>query len=602
MKQPLKSLLSLLLAMCMALSLAGTAVWAAEDVSPAAEESVVAQAEEAAPAEDAAPVQEAAPVEDAPAEDAPAEEPAEEPAEAAVPAEGEVEPQLAPAYYPTDLTVTGTGVDTLSVKWTHGDLPGMTGSNRILLEGRDITAGGSWEKLYSTLISNARSTTTNSGSGSQWGDLPLVTRHQYEFRLCYTDEYGNRGTEATAGPATYYNKDQEKALVQQKITNYLTVGLSPSEGENKVYTSAYDEKGLSANQTELLYNRPLYQMGVKFTGTSESTDPSNPGTLLNFHATYASRVPCNDAPASQVAYVEGLDYRLEGLWFINKNGQEQFQSLSESAVGEQDFSVNMNNLAFGCNYVKLRLICYGYSDYGVDQYWVEQPIYFNIVPGATPLGGTMALTNARTLSLGTVPGPTANVSETYMTIWYRAKGTADWSETSVPGGSSIQIGGLKPDTNYEWQAQYFIRSVDHNGAVQTLEGPKTDVFTTCTAVTAKPKVKSAKVSKSKVVFHKTRAAWIHGKWYPSQSWYTTEFTVTYTLDKPSKNIKGYTSNGVYARAKGNKVSFRMSVNTGKKKKKAKKASASLRSSTNPNQAGSTVSGLSPALKVKIKIK
>lgn len=506
----------------------------------------------------------------------------------------------------------------ISATITHGTrpLPAKNGM-KIIVEGA-IDGTNTWQTCEYLELSNAwgygeTSLSCQSGDGS-WKYLTLTTRTKYVFRACYTNEYGERSDYAYSQPMTYYSKTQETALLKQRIQNYLTVGLSAKEGENKVYTSAYDEKGLTANQTELLYNRPLYQLDVTFNGT----DTSNPD-LLKFHATYTSRVRDNGFQEGNDQYVEGLDFRLEGLWFVNQKGEEQFQSLSESA-GQQDFTVNLSEMGSGCNYIKPRLICYDRCGSGVKEYWVEEPIYFNVGFSATPLNTYSALTTKNAITLkpctnygGTLayddalPAAKGNVNEIGVFVWYRKKGTSRWTRKTFTGTNPPVITRLTPDTVYQWRAQYYIKSTDHTGAVQTITAPVTKVFNVCTAVSAKPKVKSCKVSKAKVVKHTIAGHYEKSgtnslKWVKKQVWYTTDFTVTYTFAKPSRNIKGYTSGGVYAPVKNGKVTFKMSVNSGKKKKKAKKFSTRLQSCTNINGPGVDVTGLSPVLKYNGKIK
>lgn len=617
MKRKLKSVLALLLALSMALSLLCGAVWAAEsdesstpDASVQTVEEVEApapekEAEQSAPSE--VPEEEKAPEEeDSEKGNAPAEE--ESPAKESSPAlENQEDPEdgpKAPTYSPTNLTVDPQSVGTITVSWTWNK-PTSTGTDQWLLEGRDTTLNGSWTTVDSGWISNSVYSRA-SGSGSKWGDLPLISGNEYEFRLCYTDlTYTKRGSAVqTANTTTYYNSAQEKALLQEKINKYLTTGLDPSEGEDKVYTAYYDGLGLSPNQTALRYNRPLYQLDLTFTGSSTA---ENGDALLNFHAQCASRVPGDST-------VKGLEFRMEGIYFINQNGEEQYQSLAGYDVTE-DFSVSLSELGYGCNYIRPKMICYGYSDYdGVSQYWEEEPFCFGMYPSSAPFSQYSALTTKDTLTLkpctnysGTLTYQNAlksfggNVSESGVKVWYRKKGASGWKEKKFK--KIPKISSLKADTVYEWKAQSYLVSQDPTGLSHTLNGPESKVFTVCTALSAKPQLKSCKVSGAKVKKHTlTRWSEILQKDVVVDTYYATEFKVTYTFKKPSKNIKGYTSGGVYAPVKNGKVTFTMHINTGKSKKKAKKFTVKLQSCTNTNGPGVEVSGLSPTLKYSGKIK
>lgn len=636
MKHPLKSLLALLLALCMSLSLLTAGVWAVDASDPASEDLSVQ--EELAPEEEVPAAEEESAAEDIDPVDENLADPADEeeiPAdEEEVPADNEevsaddeldedaLDVQSKPTYHPNALSVR-LDDSKISATITHGTRPTPAKAGmRIIIDGAEAGTN-SWKECENMDLGNnwtyGLSTLPCSSDDGSWGSLTLTSGHSYVFRACYTNEYSERSDYAYSDSIDYYSKTQDKATLQQRIQNYLTVGLSADEGKNMVYKSAYDEKGLTANKTELLYNRPLYQLDVKYTGTSVGTGLDQGDTMLNFSATYASRVRSNGFQQGDARYVEGLDFRLEGLWFVNKNGTEQYQSLSESA-GKQNFTVNLNEMGSGCNYIKLRLICYGYNTYGVKQYWVEEPIYFNVGFSATPLNTYSALTTKNAITLkpctnygGTLsydsalPAAKGNVRAVGMKVWYRKKGTSKWTPKTFSGTKPPVIKGLKPNTVYQWKAQYYITSKSHTGAIQTITAPETKVFNVCTAVTAKPKVKSCKVSKVKVVKHRIAAHWQktgtnRWSWIKEQVWYTTDFKVTYTFANASKNIKGYTSGGVYAPVKKGKVTFSMSVNTGKKKAKAKKFTAKLKSCTNTNGPGVDVSGLSPVLKYTGKIK
>lgn len=607
MKRNRKSVLALLLALCMAMSLLCTSVWAAEedtsvpDESAAPAEVVEVQEEEEAPGDESAPEEE----ESAPAAEAEDEAAAEE---------LEAQDDDYPNYLPKSVTVSMDG-SKIAMTIKHGTRPvPVKGSELIVIEGKDVTAGGSWVQCKDFNLGNKWSdpsvtySTASSDEGS-WGSLALVSGHTYQFRVCYTYPDGSKGEYVQSNEITYGSAKQDQASIQEKITKYLTVGLDSSEGEDRVYPANYDGIGLSANKTALFYNRPLYQLELDYTGSSTG---DNGDTLLNFHAVCASRVPgTSDA--------EGLEFRMEGIYFINRQGEEQYQPLAGYDTKE-DFTVSLNELGYGCNYVRPKMICYGYDDYdGVEQYYEDEPFCFGMHP-YNSLSQYSALTTNNAITLkpctnysGTLsydsalPSYKGNVSESGVTIWYRKKGASSWTKKKFKGTGIPKISGLKADTVYEWKAESYLVSKDPYGKSRTLPATSTTkVFTVCTAVGSKPKVKSCKVSGAKVTTHTIAAHWddVGSKlvWREKQVWYTTDFKVTYTFKNPSKNIKGYTSGGVYAAVKGGKVTFKMSVNTGKSKKKSTKFSTKLQSCTNINGPGYEVTGLSPTLKYSGKIK
>lgn len=604
MKRNRKSVLALLLALCMALSLLCTSVWAAEedtsvpDESAAAAEVVEVQEEEDTPGDESAPEA---------GEEAPAGEP-------------ELEPQADASsnYLPKSVTVSMDG-SKIAMTIKHGTRPvPVKDSELIVIEGKDVTAGGSWVQCEDFNLGNkwydpsVTYSTASSDEGS-WGSLALVSGHTYQFRVCYTYPDGSKGEYVQSNEIAYGSAKQDKASIQEQINKYLTVGLDPNnpkEGEARVYPAYYDGLGLSAGKTALLYNRPLYQLYLTFMGT---TTGDNGDTLLSFKAECASRVPgTSDA--------EGLEFRMEGIYFINRQGEEQYQALAGYDTTE-NFTVNLSELGYGCNYIRPKMICYGYQNFdGVDEYWEDEPFCFGMYPASTPLSEYSALTTKDTLTLkhctkygstlsydSALPSYKGNVSESGVTVWYRKKGASSWTKKKFKGTGIPKISGLKADTVYEWKAESYLVSKDPYGKSHTLPATSTTkVFTVCTAVGSNPTVKSCKVSGAKVTTHTIAAHWddVGSKlvWREKQVWYTTDFKVTYTFKNPSKNIKGYTSGGVYAPVKGGKVTFKMSVNTGKSKKKAKKFSTKLQSCTNENGPGYEVTGLSPTLKYSGKIK
>ena len=593
MKRKLKSVLALLLALSMALSLLCGAVWAAEsDESSTPDASVQTVEEVEAPA---------------PEKEAEQSAPSEVPEEEKAPEEEEEEAQLvsqddaAPTYAPSKVEVSMSDSKIAMIIY-HGTRPmSVKFEQRLIVEGTDVETD-SWQECENKNLGNdwqyGYPTTSYTSSDGSWGSLYLVSGHSYRFRVCYTYPDGTRSAYATSSTIVYGSAKQEKALLQEKINKYLT------EGEDKVDTAYYDGLGLSPNQTALHYNRPLYQLDLTFTGSSTA---ENGDALLNFHAQCASRVPGDST-------VKGLEFRMEGIYFINQNGEEQYQSLAGYDVTE-DFSVSLSELGYGCNYIRPKMICYGYSDYdGVSQYWEEEPFCFGMYPSSAPFSQYSALTTKDTLTLkpctnysGTLTYQNAlksfggNVSESGVKVWYRKKGASGWKEKKFK--KIPKISSLKADTVYEWKAQSYLVSQDPTGLSHTLNGPESKVFTVCTALSAKPQLKSCKVSGAKVKKHPlTRWSEILQKDVVVDTYYATEFKVTYTFKKPSKNIKGYTSGGVYAPVKNGKVTFTMHINTGKSKKKAKKFTVKLQSCTNTNGPGVEVSGLSPTLKYSGKIK
>ncbi len=649
MKNKLKSLLALLLALCMALSLCTVTVWAAEEDAgdgsisaqaeePEVEEAVSVQEEDEEPAPEEAEDEEPAPQEEPEAEpdepeEAEASQPEEtsepetqeqeesaEPEEAEEAQSDEVEPQAAPSYYPASLTVAAQSVDSITVKWVHGSLPGNAGSDHILLEGRDVTANGRWTEVWGTYVSNARSTNFATGSGSVWDTLSLVTRHEYEFRLCYTSGSGERGASVTSGRTTYYNKAQEKVNLQSQIDQVKNSPVTVA------HDAAYDENYLIPGQSWVEYNHPLFKVKFTCTGTASGVGADAGHTLLVFRADYTNKFANNGFEESDARYIPGPLFHPEYCSFITEEGTESYNhDIAKAAEPSKsfEFNVDLNELGYGCNFLRFRMGCFQYNgyDYGFDEHWgALDPLYFNVGIASTRLSAESALTTKDTITLkpctnysGTLsyddalPSYKGNVSESGCYVWCRKKGAKRWGSPKTFTGTKVPtIKKLKADTVYQWKAQYYLKSTDHNGNVQTLTAPETKAFTVCTAVKDKPKVKSCKVSGAKVVTHtikahteKTSTGW---KWVPKQVWYTTDFTVTFTFDKASKNIKGYTSNGVYAKAKNGKVKFKMSVSTGKKKQKAKQFTTKLQSCTNTNGPGVEVSGLSPKLKYTGKIK
>lgn len=492
------------------------------------------------------------------------------------------------------------------LKITHGELPlSIKYEQMLIVEGRDVSDNGSWLECESQHLSNARGynggTSCSSNDGS-WGSLSLTSGHQYEFRVCYTYPDGTRSEYAVSNTLTYASSTQNESQLKQRIQNYLTNGLSAEEGEDKIYPINYDGHGLTANATAFRFNRPLYQMDLYYTGTTEDNSGN---TLINFRVECSSRV------------AEGLEFRPEYVYYIGKDGSEQVQSLAGTSTTEE-FSISLGEMGSGCNYLKLKLICYDMCGSGVDQYWTEEPIGFDIRPGATPLNTYSALTTKDTISLkpctnysgtlsyeNSIPAAKGNVSESGVYVWYRKKGASSWTKKTFKGTAIPKIKSLKQDTVYEWKAQYYIKSKMLDGTPWTITSPVTKVFKVCTAVSAKPQVKSCKVTGAKVVKHQIDGHWESTgsglKWVKTKVWYTTDFKVTYTFKNPSKNVVGYTSDGVYSKVKSGKVTFSMSVNTGTKKAKAKTFTANLQSCTNINGPGVSVSGLSAKLKYTGKI-
>ena len=517
----------------------------------------------------------------------------------------------------TSLTVRDN-IDKIGLEWVTPSTISLITSEQLILQGRKKGDGG-WTTVFQRSggsdVRDEKKATSGEGS---WDTLPLKSGQTYEFRLYYVDKYGNPGKAATA-QTTYYCKSQDKAALQ------ATISAQQNKPITVTHDSGYNEQYLIPGTTWAKYDHPLFTATFTCTGTTTASSMGSNyeqgDTLLVFRADYKSKVANNGFAEGDARWVPGVYYYPECYYYVDQDGKDHYAGLSakQDAKGSYQFYVNLSRMGYGCSHLKFRLgtFQYGGYKYGVPETIDLKPLYFNVGLSKTPLYAFCPTSKKDSATirpyeivggsalnfLKTVPKYKGNLTENGVTVWFRKKGVKSWTKKSFKNGKAIKLTGLKPDTVYQWKAQYYMKSKNHNGETKTLTAPVTDVFSFATAVNAKPKVKSCKVSKVEVVRHKIAAHWEKSgtnsiKKVKEQIWYTTDFTVTYTFAKPSRNIKGYTSGGVYAPVKNGKVSFNMSVNTGKKKARAKKFTTKLQSSTNANGP----SGLSPALKYNGKIK
>lgn len=594
MKRNMKSVLALLLALCMAMSLLCTSVWAAEeDASDESAAAVEVQEAEAAAAEE-----ESAPEEEEPAPEAEAEEeaPAEEP---------ELETQAPAAaaepddFYPTKATATLDG-NAVTVKVTHGNISFNLDTRTIIYEGRDLTAGGSWKECVSESLSNARGYNGGTPYGSKdgsWGDLQLVSGNRYEFRVCYTKQDGTRTAYATTEPITYYSTTQEQAKLDEAIKTALASGKGDIAAEN------YDGETLSLG-TQFVYQRPLYTMFLSVKGSEGSTVQFHVEILPKF----ANNINYNGIEKDGPGYVEGVDYYLDSYYYVGEYGETYRSDVPHNAQ-DANFSVDFSNLAFGCNYLKLRLrqdVSGECKVSGLDEEYVtEEPFCFNYPVGGSVLTANSAASTKDSISFGKMDTITNNVTEHGMVIQYRKKGDSSWSKKTFLSGSTMKISGLKANTVYEWNAQMYLKSIRHdNGEETTMWSPATNTFTVRTADKNKPAVKSYKISGIKYQKHQIDAHWESTgsgfKWVKTKTWYTTEYTMKITFKSVPKGVCGYWLNkGTYAgtslvKVKGKTITVKCSTNG---KSKGKKTSIYLESCTNTNG-----TGRGPALKYTYTIK
>lgn len=592
MKRNLKSVLALLLALCMAISLLCASVWAAEEDASVPDESAAAEVIEVQE-EDASAEDESAPEEEEPAPEAEAEEeaPAEEPA---------LEPQADEPgdFYPTKATASLDG-NSVTVKVTHGNLSFNLGTRKIIFEGRDLTAGGSWKECISESLSNARGYNGGTSEGSKdgvWGDLQLVSGNRYEFRVCYTKQDGTPTTYATTEPVTYYSTTQEQAKLDEAIKTALASGKGDITAEN------YDGENLSLS-TQFVYQRPLYTVFLSVKGAEGST--------VQFHVEilpkYANNINDNGIEKGGPGYVEGVDYCLDGYYYVGEHGETYSSDVPLNAQ-DANFSVDFSNLAFGCNYLKLRLrqdVSGECKVSGLDEEYVtEEPFCFNVVVGSSLLTANNAASTKDSISFGKLAVLSENVTENGIVIQYRKKGDSSWSEKTFTGGSTMKISGLSANTAYEWRAQMYLKSKRHdNGNETTMWSPATSTFTVRTADKNKPAVKSYKISGIKYQKHQIDAHWESTgngyKWVKTQTWYTTEYTMKITFKSVPKGVCGYwldkgtNASSSLVKVKGKTITVKCST---KGKAKGKKTSIYLESCTNANG-----TGRGPALKFSYKI-
>lgn len=586
MKRNRKSVLALLLALCMAMSLLCGSVWAAEDESVPDESAPAVEVQEAkASGDESVPEVE---------EEAPAQEPEEEPKESAPETEEETDaPELDAQekvdYYATNLTVTSSQ-DVIGLKWT---VPSKL--NSIMIKTQGVVVEGcekgtnAWKTLYSSSGSSDVRTTNSLQSGEgYWKDLKLVSRHTYQFRVYYTDG-SDKGPYSNVVETTYYSSKQELDNLKEDVN-------AAKSGQGETFL----------NGSTLTIMRPLYTVNLTLQGQDSD------GNFL-FHADVTSPFKDNGFEESDSRYVRGLEFVLDGIYYIQrKNGEKVYHSLASRT--SEDFTVESEDMAFGCNYLQLRLDAYNHDEFNLPEYFEETPMYLNIRVSKVPLDAGSAISDKSSFTLRTydwaggsvktyektIPGIEHNVTESGLYVWYRKKGASSWTKKTLQSGKAAKIKGLSANTIYEWKAQYYMKSESkETGEIKTLTSDETSVYQVCTADKNKPKVKSSKCSGIKYAPHEIAAHWEKNgtnswKWVKTQKWTTTEYTLKITLKSVPKNVKGLLVNGSPYKLKGKTVSVKLSTGG---KSKGKTASINLQTYTNSNG-----SGAGPKMKYSYKIK
>lgn len=391
--------------------------------------------------------------------------------------------------------------------------------------------------------------------------------------------------DAVSNTLTYANSTQNAAQLDELIRDAL------QNGESKIYTSAYDGKGLSAGnektRTELLYNRPLYQLRV----WCEKIENGK----VTFHAEVFDKAADNGMDENAPGYIRGIEYSICDVYYLGENGYEQTAD-GVSNKKSVDFTIDFSDMARGCNYIRFKLYQFAPDRFNLDEYVQEEPICFNLNVTTLPVSGWMSADKS-SITLGTVDAVTAggNVQENGINVQYRVKGAKSWSKKSFKAGKTIKLTGLKANTIYEWKLQHYMKSKRHDdGSTDTITQDWNST-TTRTGVSSKPAVKSVKCSGIKYTKHQTNGQWVHGTWYPAKTWYTTDYTIKVTFKSIPKGVVGIMTDGnIKCKLSGKTITVKQSF-TGKVK--GKKGYVNLQTYTNKSGIG-----LSPKLKYTYTIK